>query len=511
MPSRVRARTVLVLLSLALAIGAAAPGASRAASIGFSVSAKPKALPPISSGFLGLALEYRSIPEYVPGTGPVDPVLLQLIRTMTPTGAPIIRIGGQSTDRTWWPISHYREPPGITYDLSDRWIDDTRQLVAATGARLLLGIELEANQPKIASVESQHLLALGRAHIAAMEIGNEPNLYSSIPWYYEQNGHDLPWYSHQGTPVYARGRGYGPAQWQTDFQREARVVPDVPLAGPDGGTIALLDSFGRLLSPRSQERMLTWHAYGLNQCVTDPHSPLYPTVPNLLTTLASRGPLDGIGPEVALAHRNGATFRIDEMGSITCNGRAGVSNTFAAALWAMDALFATASAGVDGVNLHTFPGLVNDLFDFSERHGRWTGVVRPVFYGVMMFARAAPAGSRLLPVRSDDAGAVRAWATLGADHATRVLLINDALHSSDTVHVAVPAATASASLQRLTARSAYATGGVSIAGRSFGASTTTGTLRAAELQVVNAHHGYTISLPAASAALLTVPGSGGGG
>ena len=36
---------------------------------------------------------------------------------------------------------------------------------------------------------------------------------------------------------------------------------------------------------------------------------------------------------------DGATFRIDEMGSVTCNGHVGVSNTMASALWATGALF----------------------------------------------------------------------------------------------------------------------------------------------------------------------------
>ncbi len=507
---RTRLLALAVLLSLALAISAA-PGGADAADIGFSVSLAPKPLRPISTGFLGLALEYRSIPEYVPGSGPVDPVLLALVRAMTPQGGTVIRIGGQSTDRTWWPISHYRQPPGITYDLSESWLTDTTDLIKATGARVILGIELEANQPKIASVEANHLLALGRPNIEAMEIGNEPNLYDTIPWYRELNGRPIPWYSHDGTPVYARGRGYGPAQYRADLTREAKAIPDIPLAGPDAGTIAMLDNFGQLVSPHSQERIITWHDYGLNQCVTNPRSPQYPTVPHLLTTFASRGPLSGIGPEVALAHRNGATFRIDEMGSITCNGRAGVSNTFASALWVMDALFAIANDGIDGVNLHTFPGLVNDLFDFARRHGRWIGMVRPLFYGVMMFARAAPPGSRLVTIRSDDAGAVRAWATLGTDHAVRVLLINDNLRGSDTVRITVPGRTANASLERLSAPSAYATGHVSIGGRGFGPATSTGTLRPAKLQTVTARSGYTVSLPAASAALLTVPSNASAG
>ena len=43
------------------------------------------------------------------------------------------------------------------------------------------------------------------------------------------------------------------------------------------------------------------------------------------------------------------------MNSVACGGKAGVSDTFASALWALDALFAVARSGADGVNLHMFP------------------------------------------------------------------------------------------------------------------------------------------------------------
>ena len=41
--------------------------------------------------------------------------------------------------------------------------------------------------------------------------------------------------------------------------------------------------------------MLTSHAYGLNQCVTDPSSPAYPSVPNMVSLAASRGEVSQIG------------------------------------------------------------------------------------------------------------------------------------------------------------------------------------------------------------------------
>ena len=39
-----------------------------------------------------------------------------------------------------------------------------------------------------------------------------------------------------------------------------------------------------------------------------------------------------------LAHGAGLRFRLDEVNSVTCGGTRGVSDTFATALWAPDAL-----------------------------------------------------------------------------------------------------------------------------------------------------------------------------
>ena len=57
---------------------------------------------------------------------PVDPVLVQLIRNLTPHGHPMLRVGGVSVDRSWWPIKGYRKPIGIWYDITLAWAATSR-------------------------------------------------------------------------------------------------------------------------------------------------------------------------------------------------------------------------------------------------------------------------------------------------------------------------------------------------------------------------------------------------
>ena len=95
-----------------------------------------------------------------------------------------MRIGGQSTDRAWWPVRGMTQPLGVTYDLTPRWAAAARALAQATGARYLLGINLEADRTRIGQVEADQLVKeIGSRYIDALEIGNEPDLYTLVPWY----------------------------------------------------------------------------------------------------------------------------------------------------------------------------------------------------------------------------------------------------------------------------------------------------------------------------------------
>jgi hypothetical protein len=507
-----RLRTLLCVVGLLAAASAACattPAQAYVFRLGVTSSTHGRALP---SNFLGVALEFNEIPKLAgPTPQSVNPVFARLLTNLDPAGRPNIRVGGQSTDRVWWPVRGMAQPLGVTYGLTSSWTADAHALAQVTNAQYLLGINLEANRTRISQVEADRLVqGISPRYVDALEIGNEPDLYTHVPWYRRDGSHPLPWYSHAGSPVFSRAPEYGPQSYVEEVGRTLKVVPRLPIAGPDTGSPPWADAFDRLISPRSQARMLTSHAYGLNECVKDPSSLTYPSVPHLVSLAASRDEVSQIGPYVALAHRNGAAYRIDEMGSVTCNGRRGVSNTLASALWVMDALFTMAGDGVDGVNLHTYPNSANGLFDFFTVHGHPRASVQPLYYGALMFAQAAPAGSRLLRVVSGSQGPLRAWATLAPDHRVRVLLINDSLSSSALAIVRPPAAPGPARLERLRASSAYATSGLTLGGQTFGAATGTGVLAPAVAQSVTPRAGtYAATLPAGSAALLTLPALGG--
>ncbi len=454
---------------------------------------------PRPAGFLGMSFEYSALEAYT-GANPrsLDPVFVQLLRNLAPGDREplVLRIGGDSTDGTWWPIAGASAPGGVRYALTPAWLAETRALAGALPTRLIMGLNLAAGSPHVAAAEAQALLrGIGQPFVSAFEIGNEPDVYGVFPWYAGPHG-----------PVFARSRRYDLSAFIGQLTRWQAALPDLPVAGPALAELPWLSGLSTLLRADPRLRVVTVHRYALQGCLTNRRSPAYPSVANLLSDRSSQGLAAAIAPYVALAHRDGAQFRVDELNSAAlagCLGRTGVSNTFASALWMLDTLFNLASIGVDGVNVHSLPGAAYELFSFRRTPAGWDAAVHPDYYGMLMFAQAFPPGAQLLPVHAP-ATPVKVWATYGPDGHTRVTLINKDSQPHRVELQLPPGEGGAATLELLRAPDITATSGVTLGGQTFGPETGTGLLAAPQTESVSQLFGwYTIELPAYSAALLT--------
>src|ERR1700733_923419 len=124
----------------------------------------------IPAGFLGFSLEYTAVEGYAGRDAhAINPVLVQLIRNLTPGQRPVLRIGGDTTDWTWWPVPGVSKPGGIRYALTPNFARVTSALAHELNARLILGINLEADSATVASTEARELVArIGRGAIEAL-------------------------------------------------------------------------------------------------------------------------------------------------------------------------------------------------------------------------------------------------------------------------------------------------------------------------------------------------------
>jgi hypothetical protein len=449
----------------------------------------------VQPGFIGVSVEFPAVHQYT-GRNPnaVNPVLLGLLRNLSPGAPPQIRIGGNSTDRSWWPIPGVLPPAGITYRITNGWLRTTRALAADLGAKLVLGVNLAAGRPALAVAEEQaYLRGIGRQYIQSIEIGNEPDLYSTQAWY---KGPD-------GQVLFPRSRTYGVDGFMHDFERWRSALGPVPLTGPALAELAWGQRLDAFINGEPRVNEITMHRYPLRGCVTDKSSPIYASIPNLLGDASSFGLAQNVAPFVQIAHAHGLPFRLDELNSVSCAGRFSVSNTFAAALWALDTLFNLANVGVDGIDFHTLPHAGYELATYHHSGGTWSAFVHPEYYAALMFGQAAPPGSELLSV-SAPAGPLKVWATQTPAGAIHVVLINKSTTDTQTIQLALPR-TDAPTIEWLQAPSAYATSGVTLGRVTFGTSTTTGELPSppAQDQLSRVSGSLTVTMPPASAAMLT--------
>ncbi len=451
----------------------------------------------VRPGFLGFSFEYWALEGYA-GRNPraIDPVLVRLINNLLPRQTTVIRVGGVSTDRVWWPVSGVARPLGAYYTLTPRRLDVARALAVATHAHLIMGIQLEANSAAEIAAESRAMVRhIGLHRILAFELGNEPELYG-IRWFYRVNG----------TKVFGRPPNWDFNSYVHNYAHLAAALGRLPRAGPAIGAYDWMRQVQQFMSV-DHASLVTLHRYPMQSCGPRPGDPKYPTIAHFLSANTSEGLAENFAPFVNMVHANHLPVRNAEMNSVSCGDAHGVANTFASALWAADALFAMARVGVDGVNLHTYSGAADELFSTRQVGSRWHAFVAPEYYGVELFAKAAPAGSHLL--RLTEAGwpsTLRAWATRTPSGQINVVLINDSMHNQQTVTLGLPTSGASARVERLSARGARSLSGVTLGGQGFGADTTTGRprgpLHLESLGPVDGH--YTVRLPAVSAALITV-------
>jgi hypothetical protein len=516
-PRRVPRRAVLVawlaLAALAFAVltgcGSDSPDPDRRAPAASPTDVTVQAGSPeraVPFGFLGLSLEYRSMEAYA-GDDPaaVDPVFLQLVRDLVPGQAPVLRIGGDSTDRTWWPTPGIPRPPGVKFAITERWLAVSRTLVRALRARVIAGLNLEADSPALAASEGRALVdGIGRGATGALELGNEPDLYATFPWYRTPTGRH----------VTGRPHSYDMSGLIGDFRRFASALPAARLAGPSLGAPDWTRDLARFLASEPRVGLVTLHRYPLQLCYTPRTSPRYPTLAHLLSPAASIGLADSFAPYVAVARAHGLSLRVDELNSVSCGADPAVSDTFASALWALNTLFEMVRVGIHGVNVHTFPGAGYELFRISRSGGAWRAEVAPEYYGLLMFAASAPAGSRVLAVSNGSAGTLRTWATRVGDGTIRVLVVNTGTHAR-LVRVGVTgegvrgagSRTGEAQLQLLAAPSLRSSSGVTLAGQTFGAQTLTGRLAGAQRTLSLSPVGgrYEVWTAPGSAGLLVLP------
>ena len=449
--------------------------------------------PKIPDGFLGLSIEYHTLKDYV-GVNPAKPnaTFLQLLRNLAPSGTPVLRMGGDSTDWTWWPVPGMPRPGGAKFALTPSYASTLKAVAQAVHGKLLLGINFEADSRSVASYEERQLSKrIGSSRIEAFELGNEPELYHKYAWYTTRSGNR----------VLGRPSDYTTQAFMKDFAHIAGGLPREPLAGPEATSTNWLN-LSAFLNTQPRLSLVTVHTYPLKHCSPGAR----PTEAELFLPSS----LQGLSSEVAgwakIAAGRHLPLRVDEMNSVTCGGYPPISGSFGPALWALNILPMYAKAGAVGVNFHTIPFTWQALIEPVERDSSQLHVV-PEYYGLLTFAKLAPAGSQLLNTSASANAGLFEWADRTPAGTENVVITNPS-STAGAVKVNVPSQSSPGTVTVLRAHGGLgANDGVSLGGQSL--STKTGLLigptNSTTVKPTTNGHTYQLNLPGASAVILSFP------
>jgi len=435
-----------------------------------------KVLGVIPPDFMGLGYETSSVARQGLLSGR-NRAYVQLVRALGAQG--VIRVGGNTSDYSAFsPEGQAVSPPKATV-VNKAVIEDLGTFLDATGWKLIWGLNLGSGTPQQAVEEAQAVAAAAQDKLLALEIGNEPDLFAKAH----------------------RPQGYEYAQFLEEYRRyRDRIrakLPHVPFAGPD--VARQTDWVTQFAADEGKDIKLLTHHYYAEGPPQNPAS----TMENLLR---GNERLARILAQCRSASQSAnVPYRICETNSCFGGGKPGVSDTFASALWGLDFLFTLASADSSGVNLETGVNQLGFISSYSplgdDEHGNYSA--KPLYYAMLAFAQASR--GRRVNVQYDAGDLnVKAYAVRGEDQRLTVTLINKEASRDVEVNITGTRGFAGRSLMRLAAPSLESQTGVTLGGSAVAVNGEWTATRREPLITWGSE--WTVSLPAASAAIVTLGG-----
>lgn len=341
----------------------------------------------LPQGFEGLSMEATTLTNNEFSVGN----LLSYLRLLGPHG--VLRIGGNSTDKTFWTSSGEPNPSWSEGRITPASLVPLARLLAASHWKAILGVNLKQKDVARAVNEVEYAHRILGPSLLGIEIGNEPNYYYSSDSVFFQ-----------------------------DFESYAtairQAVPSVRLVGPDPGHEhpAFLAAFAaeEAALPRPDISVATNHHYPLSACGGN-----VTTIPELLGTASVNNETAAADAVVSAGQELGVPAIMDETNSVTCGGSPGVSDVFASSLWSLDYGLLLAHEGVTAAGFH---GGIRGCGYYSPLCTQGSSpdlTAQPVFYG-MMAVREVGTG-HFVAVDNPDAANVRAYAVRHGSHLTMVL------------------------------------------------------------------------------------------
>ena len=388
----------------------------------------------IPQRFIGLSYEKDKLSEPLFSASNAD-----LIGLFQRLGPGLLRIGGNSVDKTVWAANGPGQTAG---QVAPSDVDALAAFLSAVGWPVLYGVNLggaglgpPTTSPALAAAEVAYAARVLGANLFGIEIGNEPDLYAGK---YFPSTWDFSDYL---------------ALWQNFASAIVAQTPNVPLTGP---VVAYNTSWFSSFAQAEGKSvvLLSAHYYrGNGQSASSTIQELisYPDT-NLEAYLGA------LEPAAAAA---GVPFRLAETNSFYNGGAPNISDAYASALWAIDHLFTIALGGGVGANFHG-GGDSTGYTPIADDNGA-VQEARPEYYGIL-FQALAGQGPLLATTIAAGSLNVSAYTVQNSPTQLSVIILNKDSTQNLRFTATCPSAVQSASMQVLTGPALSATSGVTIQG-----------------------------------------------
>ncbi len=325
---------------------------------------------------VGLSIEYPLMAQML-GAGPCPPPAL--VAELRELGSPPVALAGDSQDLT--------APPGVVPSPAPSWETATLYTLPApfwTQLHCLLsespdplgvGLNLRKGAPSWAA---QMAAGAQSAATSGLEfsLGNEPDLYSFPN--YASLASALPNKAAQAANLYLQ---LADALHAT--------IGNVPVIGPELAIPKLWRAQLPGVIAGLHEQTVGVHLYPLTAC----DGPGAVTIRGLLNPAAANAP-QTLAWVVDDARAAGLPAMISEANSASCGGETGVSNTPAAAVWAVRFVLAALKTGFEEVRFH----FSNGSYDPFLVRGA-SVIARPLESALVALNRWLPVGASIQSVR----------------------------------------------------------------------------------------------------------------
>jgi hypothetical protein len=271
--------------------------------------------------------------------------LIRQFKALAPRG--VLRLGGNTSEFGWWKATsgssepeHPQtrvvegEPKPQYYAVTPEAVRNLAGFLKATGWTCLYGIGMGTNTPERAAEEAAFVAKTLGASLQYFQIGNEVDLF----------GRHLRDAKTWSVKSYLE-------EWVALARAVASRVSGARFGMPDVASNAawlteIADLWGSIENP-PQVTTLTHHYY-FGGPATNPEV----NIANLLKPATMAKVQKTADTATAAAKKMGARVRMTEGNTCYRGGKPGVSDVFAAALWAADYSLLLASNSYSGINLH---------------------------------------------------------------------------------------------------------------------------------------------------------------